>query len=233
MRPWFAFDLRTVASTPLHPLSTLTSFSTMYRPPTGDMRRPSPSSPSRPAHSNLTIRTSSMQRTRPPATPQSSNSPQPKLPYPVYPIGIQDDKLEKALKMWKIYKDAKHEEAFDSLQNGSLSATTNHHGYHLSVPATPTPGSVTSRTSSKRHRAGSASTSAYGGVTEMSSVMSFDGNEASPLSAKAVAELSTFDGKKVKQRTRKKFSKAAKAKTALVRYLGSCRVCHERRVPVS
>jgi hypothetical protein len=204
----------------------------MNRPPIGDMRWPSPSSPSRLAHSNLTIRTFSIQPTRPPPAPQSSTSPQPKPPYSAYPITIPPEKLEKALKIYKIYKEAKHEEAFANLHNGSLSATSNHHGYHLSVPGTPAPGSVTSRTSSKRHRAGSVSTSAYGGVTEMSSVMSFDGNE-SPLSAKPQAELSTYDGKKVKQRTRKKFDKVAKAKTALVRHLGSCSVCHDRRVPVS
>lgn len=62
----------------------------------------------------------------------------------------------------------------------------------------------------------------------MSSVMSFD---ETPSSAKPNTDLSTFDGKKVKQRRRKKFPKAGKAKTALIRHLGSCWVCNKRRVP--
>lgn len=200
----------------------------MYRPPSGEMRKSSQSSPPRLAHPSLTIRTS-LQPTQPPAAPQSSTSSVPDPSYPTYPIPIPPDKQEKALKLYKAYQTAKREEELDHLQQ---SATSSHHGYHLSVPGTPAPPSATSRTSSKRQRGGSVSTSAYGGVTDMSSVMSFDGNE-SQSSAKAKAELSTYDGKKVKHRTRQKFSKANKAKTALIRHLGSCGVCHKRRVTVS
>ncbi|TVY25717.1 hypothetical protein LHYA1_G006544 [Lachnellula hyalina] len=200
----------------------------MYRPPTGDLHQLSPSTPSRLAHSNLTIRTSSTQSTRPSPAPQATASP-PKQPYPSYPIPIPPKKLDKALSIYKTYKEALKEEEFAKLQNGSLSATTAHHGFHLSVPGTSAPGSVTSHTSSGRLRAGSASTSQYG-ATEISSVMSFNGNE-SPLSANPHIELSTFDGKKVKRRTRKQFDKPRKAKTALIRHLGSCWVCHDRRVP--
>ncbi|TVY41519.1 hypothetical protein LOCC1_G006515 [Lachnellula occidentalis] len=193
----------------------------MYSPPTGDMHRLSPSSPARLAHSNLTVRTSSTS-TRPSPAPQSAASP-PKRPYPSYPIPIPPEKLDKALEIYEKYKQAIKEEEFANLQNASRSATTDD-GYQLRVPGTSAPGSVTSHTSSGRLRAGSASTSQYD-ATEMSSVMSFSGSE-SPLSA----ELSTFDGQKVKRRSRKRFTKLGKEKTALVRHLRSCWVCHKRRV---
>ncbi|TVY81155.1 hypothetical protein LSUE1_G006908 [Lachnellula suecica] len=188
-----------------------------------------PSNSSRHDHANLTIRTSFQPAQAPPA-PQSTTSSTPEQPYPKYPIPIPVEKQEKALKLYKIYLAARYEEELTQRQLDPSSAISNHHGYYLSVPGTPAPRSATSRTSSKqRRRAASVSTSAWGGATEMSSVMSFDGNE-SPSSAKK-AELSTFDGKKVKQRTRQKFPKAAKAKTALIRHLGSCWVCNKRRVP--
>jgi hypothetical protein len=204
----------------------------MNRPPNGNMLRPPPSTLSRPSQHNLTpIITSSLQSTtQSPPPPQSSNSAPPERPYPVYPILIPADKLEKALRLYKTYKAARYEEELASRQLDPLSATSNHHDYYLSVPGTPTPHSTTSRTSSQRRRAESVSTSNYGGATDISSVISFDGNE-SP--SKSKTELSTWDGKKVKPRTRQKFPKAAKAKTALVRHLGSCWVCHKRRVPVS
>ncbi|TVY64246.1 Transcriptional regulator prz1 [Lachnellula suecica] len=63
------------------------------------------------------------------------------------------------------------------------------------------------------------------GATEMSSVISFDGNESS-----SSAELSTFDGKRIKTRTRFRFTEADKAKTAVIRQLDSCSVCRSRRV---
>jgi len=202
----------------------------MYRPPIGNMQRAPPITPPRPAHQNLTIRTSSLQPTQSSPAPQSSVSAPPEQPYPVYPIPIPADKLEKALRLYKIYKTARYQEGLASRQLDPQSATSNHHGYYLSVPGTPAPRSTTSRTSSQRRRAESVSTSNYGAVTDISSVMSFDGNE-SP--SKSKTELSTWDGKKVKQRRRRKFPEAAKAKTALVRHLGSCWVCHKRRVPVS
>jgi hypothetical protein len=47
------------------------------------------------------------------------------------------------------------------------------------------------------------------------------------------AELLLSNEGKVKQRARRKLSPATKAKSALIRYLGSCWVCRSRRVAVS
>jgi hypothetical protein len=51
--------------------------------------------------------------------------------------------------------------------------------------------------------------------------------------SKPNAALSTFKGKKTKTRIRPQLSEAARAKTALIRHLGSCLPCRKRRVPVS
>ena len=80
----------------------------------------------------------------------------------------------------------------------------------------------------------SVSTSRNVEETDLTSVISFDNNE-SPPSAKAAskATFKAFNGKIVKPRSRKKLSPTAKAKAALIRYLGSCSVCRSRRVRVS
>jgi hypothetical protein len=147
-------------------------------------------------------------------------------PLPIYPLPIPAEKLEKALRLYKIYKAARYEE---ELMNRQLGPSSTNHGYYLSVPGTPRPRSPTPRTSSQRRRAESVSISADGGVTDISSVISFDGNE-SP--SKSKTELSTWDGKKVKPRKRQRFPKATKAKSALICHLGSCWACHKRRVTV-
>jgi hypothetical protein len=46
-------------------------------------------------------------------------------------------------------------------------------------------------------------------------------------------ELESFDGKKVKQRRRKRLNPVARGKAALIRYLGSCWPCRSKRIPVS
>jgi len=192
-------------------------------------RAPSPPPPPRPVrHSSLTIRTMNQNQQSQASVPQTPSSPPPR-PYPVYPIPIPLEKFPKALQLYRTYRLA---EALAQSQSESQSATGFHDGFHLDVPGRAQ--SITSRTSS-RPRAASITTSTYDGVTDLSSVVSFDENE-SPSSAKARAaqgELLSFDGKVVKQRARKRLSPPAKAKAALIRYLGSCWVCRSRRVPVS
>jgi hypothetical protein len=176
---------------------------------------PPPSSP----HNSFPIRTAKQQGKQPiQQAPSSSSSQQ---PYPDYPIRIPPDKQAKAL---DLYLKFKLEEVL------AQSPTASHHdGYHLDVPGPSTARSVSSRGSSKRRGAPSTTASACDGVTDYSSVVSFD---LSPSSAKP-KEFVAYDGKKVKTRTRKKLDPTTRAKAALVRYLGSCPPCRSRRVPVS
>ena len=143
----------------------------------------------------------------------SSSAPQQTLQYPL-PISLQ--KLPKALRLFIIWKTA---EAWAE-RNAPIADNP-----YLHIPNTPTARSRTSGGSSRRGGT-SVSESTYD-ATELTSVISFDG---SPTTAK---ELASFDGKIYKQRTRKPFDPVGKAKTNLVRWLGSCSRCRERRVPVS
>ncbi|CZR68388.1 uncharacterized protein PAC_18287 [Phialocephala subalpina] len=171
---------------------------------------------------SLTIRT--MNQPSPPAAQQPTPSSPPHQPYPNYPLPIPPDKHAKALQLYKQYKLEKQ------LSQQPQSATSNHHGFHLSVPGPAPPRSTTSVASSRRHRALSISTSNYDAVTDLSSVVSFDDNE-SLTSRGRPDELMSFDGKKIKQRRRSKLNPTKRAKAALVRCLGSCWVCRSRRVP--
>jgi hypothetical protein len=175
--------------------------------------------PSPPPHNSLTIRTAKQQGKQPiQQAPSSSSSQQ---PYPDYPIRIPPDKQPKAL---DLYRKLKLQEMLAQSPTAS-----NHDGYHLDVPGPSTAHSVTSHGSSKRRGAPSTAASMCDAVTDYSSVVSFD---LSTTSAKP-KEFVAYDGKKVKTRTRKKLDPTARAKAALVRYLGSCSPCRSRRVPVS
>jgi len=70
--------------------------------------------------------------------------------------------------------------------------------------------------SEQRGTSVSNSTSAY---SELSSVTTFDEG--------------TGEMKRLPTRVRRKISPSARAKAALIRYLGSCAPCRQRRVPVS
>ncbi|KUJ09288.1 uncharacterized protein LY89DRAFT_741014 [Mollisia scopiformis] len=161
-------------------------------------------------------------------SPSTAQQPTPTSPpsqqYPTYPLPIPFEKQAKALQLYKQYKLEK------TLSQQPQSATSNHHGFHLNIPAPAPPRSTTSVGSSRHHRALSISTSAYDAVTDLSSVVSFDDNE-SPTSRGRPDELMSFDGKKIKQRRRSKLNPTKRAKAALVRWLGSCWVCRSRRVP--
>lgn len=172
-------------------------------------------------HSHLPIRTAkqpgkqSIQQ-----APSSSSSQQ---AYPEYPIKIPPEKQEKAL---ELYVALKLEEVL--AQNDMATDSAHRDGYHLTAPGPSTARSVRSQTSSKGRIALSTSASAYDAMTDYGSVVSF--NQQSPTSA---TELTSFDGRRVRTRKRNKLSPTARAKAALVRYLGSCPPCRARRVPVS
>jgi hypothetical protein len=182
--------------------------------PSGHASQP-PNPRSQPAQHALSIRTampSTAQR-----GPPSSPSPQ---PYPTYPIPIPAAKLNKALKLFNRYR----------LEEGLAQRVQQHGpvlGDTLLSPAAAQ--SVISRSS--RMYTPSVSTSTY---EDRSSLVSFTEEESSPPgTANGSTELTTYDGKIVKPRTRKPLSTLARAKAALIRHLGSCSVCRSRRVPVS
>jgi hypothetical protein len=74
------------------------------------------------------------------------------------------------------------------------------------------------------------STSAYDGVTDISSVVSFGEESHSSGTPNGNTELINFNGEVVKQRIRRPLTPVTKAKAALIRHLESCRVCRARRV---
>ncbi|CAL3970814.1 unnamed protein product [Diplocarpon coronariae] len=163
---------------------------------------------------NLSVRTAS--HSTPPATKQDPTPQQPRL---TYPLPIPKDKEARALDLYIAYCDAFLKEKVENSDVELNSATSHRDGYHLSVPGPPTAHSVTSYASSKY----SLANPSYDNVTDLSSVVSFDDkDELASAAAKSEGELISFDGKKVKQRRRKRLDPVARAKAALVRYLVSC-----------
>jgi hypothetical protein len=162
---------------------------------------------------DLSIRTAKHGKQSIQQAPTSASQP----PFQEYPIKIPPEKQTKAVELYTHFIMA------DLLaQNDTV---TLNDGYLLPT-GPPTARSVTSQTSSKHRGAPSTSASTYD-ATDYGSVVSFN---QSPTSA---TELTSYDGKKVKTRTRKRLNPKARAKAALVRYLGSCQPCRSRRVPVS
>jgi hypothetical protein len=141
-----------------------------------------------------------------------------------YPIPIPSDKQEKALQLYVRYK----REVKLALE--PTSATND--SFRLMVPGPTTARSVASK-STHSQRATFISTSTYDGATDLSSAVSFDGNESSLSIEDQPGESISFSGEKVKQRARKRSNPTTGAKAALIRCLGSCSVCRSRRVPVS
>jgi hypothetical protein len=135
-------------------------------------------------------------------------------PYPVYPITIPSDNKEKAL---QLYAKCRRAEKFAQV----LEHTSSNH-------TPPNPPSVVKSTSSSRQISTFISSSTSDGLTDLSSVISFDDRENSSFGKNPLGELISFNGKR-----RKRLSPTTKAKAALVRHLGSCWVCRSRKVPVS
>jgi hypothetical protein len=155
----------------------------------------------------------------PPQNPLSIRPAKQQRPYPEYPIKIPPEKQGKALELYNTLKLAEM-----LAQND----TATHNDGYLLAPGPSTARSVTSQTSSRHNGAQSTSASAYDGTTDFGgSVVSFDQSPPSTI------EFTAFTGKKVKPRKRKRLGPTARAKAALVRYLGSCWPCRSRRVPVS
>ncbi|EPE26932.1 hypothetical protein GLAREA_02846 [Glarea lozoyensis ATCC 20868] len=179
----------------------------------------------RQSHPSLSVNTSTPHHGRSPPhhhhqTPLSASSD---VPTPHYPLPIPPEKQERALKLYTDYQSAELEEGLVQRGNDPVSAID---GY-LSVPGH----SVTMSTSSvgsPRHR-NTPSVSTYD-PTEMSSVMSFEPDESPSSATLEQKELKTYHGQTVKQRSRKRLAPKAKAKAALIRYLGSCPACRKRAV---
>jgi hypothetical protein len=120
---------------------------------------------------------------------------------PEYPIRIPPEKLSKAVELYTTFVLGQTLKKDDNVS---------HDGYILSPPeSSRTSRAPLSPPGSSRHR----------------SVVSFGQSPEEGM------PLTSFYGKKVKLRTRKRLSPAARAKAALVRHLGSCQPCQIRRVP--
>ncbi|PBP26696.1 hypothetical protein BUE80_DR002442, partial [Diplocarpon rosae] len=135
---------------------------------------------------------------------------------PGVPFAYTQGQKARALDLYIAYCDAVLKEKVENSEVESRPAISHRDGYHLSAPQPPTAQSVTSYTSSKC----SLANSGYENVTDLSSVVSFDDeDEPNPAAAKVEGELMSFDGKKVRQRRRKKLDPVARAKAALIRHL--------------
>jgi hypothetical protein len=178
-------------------------------------------------HPSLSVNTSTLHYGRSQShhhqTPLSASSD---VPTPHYPLPIPAEKQEKALRLYTDYQSAELEEGLAQRGNDPVSAID---GY-LSVPG-PSVTMSTSSLGSPRHR-NTPSVSTYD-PTEMSSVMSFEPDESPSSATLEQKELKTYHGQTVKQRSRKRLAPKAKAKAALIRYLGSCPACRKRAVSVS
>jgi hypothetical protein len=145
--------------------------------------------------------------------------PSPTTPTSVYPIPIPPSKFSKAVKLYTRYVLAE--------------GLAQRHGPAAADPLLSPEAAQSATSRSPRMYTPSVSTSAYDGMTDISSVLSFNGEEASSGQGNDSSELIAYTGERVKQRVRKPLSPTAKAKAALIRCLRSCASCHYRRVPVS
>jgi len=132
-----------------------------------------------------------------------------------YPLRIPPEELSRALKLYNAFKLAESE----ATEADGIARS-------ITVPrsiASP----ITFRTSPKRRRIPFTSGSSPDELTDYGSVISFGSRAAS------APDFTSFDGKKVIPRQRRRLTPVARAKAALVRYLGSCPNCTSRRVHVS
>lgn len=142
----------------------------------------------------------------------STSVPSSESALPEYPIRIPQEKQEKALELYTTFV---------------LAQLLGDHS-----PSSPIP-SLSGRSRQTDHSL-SSSREIFSDVTEsasvasVASVVSFNPNQ-SQLDAEP--EITAFDGKIVRIRKRKKLTPLARAKAALIRYLGSCQPCRTRRVP--
>lgn len=178
----------------------------MYHPQSGHMSRPPSSHQLRPTHVPLSLRTGNpTQNASQLSSPPNNSTPKP----------ISSEKFPKALKLYTKYCLEKGLAQQAAPQSAIETTNT------LNIPLPAKARSLTSRGTSRANTP-SVSNSAYDGVTDISSVVSF--GDESP------GELLNFNGEVVKTRIRRPLSPVTKAKAALIRHLESCRVCRARRV---
>jgi hypothetical protein len=141
---------------------------------------------------------------------QAGSSSSSQRPQPQYPIKIPPEKQAKALELYTIFKlaEALAENAKTTEREDCLFIPSD---YIRSAPQT--------RSAPPRIAALSDHASGHQ-IESYSSVVSFN-------------EVNSFDGKIVKQRSRKRLNPVARGKAALIRYLGSCWPCRSKRIPVS
>jgi len=162
----------------------------------------------------------SPQRQAPPlsrSSPSSRNSSTPTRPKPI-PL----HKLRKAVKLYTEYELAKKLE--------QQQPTPIYSGGQLNVPA---PGSSRSAPTGTGSRAFPASrtNSAYGGTPDPSSIIDFVDNDGNTSPDGRVHEgRSVYNGRTIRQRSRRQLTPAERAKAALIRHLVACSDCHGRSV---
>ena len=182
-------------------------------------RPPSPHQP-RPTHVPLSLRTAI-----PPTQKASQRQGQSSSPSNLaQPKPISTAKFNKALKLYTHYYLVKGLAQQDQVPHSATETTNN-----LNIPLPARARSLTSRGSSKPYTP-SVSTSAYDGVTDISSVVSFGEESHSSGTPNGNTELVNFNGVVVKQRIRRALTPVSRAKAALIRHLESCPVCRTRRV---
>jgi hypothetical protein len=185
--------------------------------PSGRRGRPPSPHPPHSLQQSLSIRTT-------PQATQHGTSLSP--PRPDSPLPIPSDKHAKTRKLHRTYL---LEVELENRKGEPQSST----GY-LDVPNPLPAGSVASHTSSTHNRAASIPASTHEGYTDLSSVLSSDGDETLSANIKAEGELISLDGRPVpRTRIRSKLSSVARAKAELMRHLGSCKLCDNQKVTVS
>lgn len=156
--------------------------------------------------------------------PRAQGSPSRQLqqpPTPVYPLRIPPQKMKKAVILYSVWCRAKEADIVSTQldrNSSQIVGAMRPHPQHLGLsPFSPSPTSPTA--------------SSHDGASE--SLIDFAENE-SISSETGHFELTSHTGELVKPpRKRKNLNPTAKAKAALVRYLGACVVCRFRRVHVS
>ena len=142
---------------------------------------------------------------------------------PTRPKPIPSDKLNKAV---KLYSELLLAQMLEQQQETRI--------YNVGQMNIPAPGSSKSAPSGtlSRMMPASRTSSAYGGTTDPSSIISFD-NEGTTSPTSRGQEGKSYDGKTVPIRARKRFTPAGRAETALKRHLSACSKCHTRNVKCS
>lgn len=129
---------------------------------------------------------------------------------------IPDDKLERAVELYKVYLKAKRQDDLSKLAAASPQGLL-------------TPSAIFATTSSipgRRRAFSAATTSELDGMTDYGSVISGQ-DDQEPLQNSSASQTDTGP-----KRTRRKFNEVGRARTHLCRHLGSCDVCKPKGIKV-